>query len=55
MSMLALLAILAVGAALITEFALLLVRAYFETAEPITHEDERRMNGTLSRVSADFL
>lgn len=52
MIMLALLAIFAVGAALFTEFALLLVRAYIETGEPNRREDERQMNGTLRRVSA---
>ena len=52
MIMLALLAIFAVVAALFTEFALLLVRAYIETGEPNRREDERQMNGTLRRVSS---
>ena len=55
-TMLALLAIFAVVAALFTEFGLLLVRAYVETQDggpaPLPRKDERQMNGTLRRVSA---
>ena len=55
-TMLALLAIFAVLAALFTEFGLLLVRAYLEAGGPafafVGREDERQMNGTLRRVSA---
>ncbi len=55
-TMLALLAIFAVLAALFTEFGLLLLRAYLEAGGTafglICREDERQMNGTLRRVSA---
>lgn len=55
-TMLALLAIFAVLAALFTEFGLLLVRAYLEAGGTafglVGREDERQMNGTLRRVSA---
>lgn len=55
-TMLALLAIFAVLAALFTEFGLLLLRAYLEAGGTVfglfSREDERQMNGTLRRVSA---